>query len=39
TFNAAVQGRTAVTDAHVLIFPIPLAKLAANPNLFQNPGY
>ncbi len=39
TFNAAVQGRTTVTDAHVLIFPIPLAKLAANPNLFQNPGY
>lgn len=39
TFNAAVQARTTVTDAHVLIFPIPLAKLAANPNLFQNPGY
>lgn len=39
TFNAAVQARATVTDAHVLIFPIPLAKLAANPNLFQNPGY
>ncbi len=39
TFNAAVQGRATVTDVHVLIFPIPLAKLAANPNLFQNPGY
>ncbi|MES2240367.1 MAG: RagB/SusD family nutrient uptake outer membrane protein [Bacteroidota bacterium] len=39
TFNNPVQGRSTVTDRHVLIFPIPLAKLAANPNLFQNPGY
>ncbi len=38
-FNAAVQERSTVTDSHVLIFPIPLEKLAANPNLFQNPGY
>lgn len=38
-FNQPVQGRSATTDSHVLIFPIPLNKLAANPALFQNPGY
>ncbi len=26
-------------DAHFLVFPIPPASLAANPNLTQNPGY
>lgn len=38
-FNLPVQERSATTDRHVLIFPIPLDKLAANPNLHQNPGY
>jgi starch-binding outer membrane protein, SusD/RagB family len=39
TFNQPVQERSTTTDRHVLIFPIPLANLAANPNLKQNPGY
>jgi hypothetical protein len=27
------------TGSHLLLFPIPKAQLAANPNLVQNPGY
>lgn len=27
------------TDAHLNLYPIPAAQLAANPNLTQNPGY
>ena len=38
-FNLPVQERSTTTDRHVLVFPIPLNKLAANPNLKQNPGY
>ena len=29
----------AKTGAYLTLYPIPKAKLAANPNLVQNPGY
>jgi hypothetical protein len=32
-------GDTRLSDSHLLIFPINRDKLAANPNLVQNPGY
>ncbi|SFI29541.1 RagB/SusD family nutrient uptake outer membrane protein [Halpernia frigidisoli] len=39
TFLNPVQGRTATTDRHVMVYPIPLIPLNANPKLKQNPGY
>lgn len=38
-FHLPVQQRSTTSSANKLIFPIPLNALAANPNLFQNPGY
>lgn len=39
TFLQPCQGRTAASDRHVMVFPIPLIALAANPKMHQNPGY
>lgn len=38
TFTAA-HGFVPAVDDHFLLFPIPTARLNANPNLKQNPGY
>jgi hypothetical protein len=38
TFTQA-HGFVPAVDSHWLIFPIPTARLNANPNLKQNPGY
>lgn len=39
TFLNPVQERSATSDRHVMIYPIPLDDLSVNPNLHQNPGY
>lgn len=39
TFLNPTQGRPNVTDRHVMVFPIPLVPLNANPKMKQNPGY
>ena len=39
TYNNPTQGRTAVSDRHVNVFPIPLIPLNLNPKMKQNPGY
>lgn len=38
TFTAA-HGFVPAVDDHYLLFPIPTARINANPNLKQNPGY
>ncbi len=39
TFLAARTLKPTVSDAKFLLYPIPNAALAVNPNLKQNPGY
>ncbi len=39
TFLAARTLKPAASDAKYLLYPIPNAALAVNPNLKQNPGY
>lgn len=39
TFLNPVQGRSTVSDRHLMIFPIPLEALNAIPGMKQNPGY
>ncbi len=38
-FTEGYTNKTAVSDAKVVLFPIPQAQLANNPKLKQNPGY
>ena len=38
-FLQPVQGRSTTSDRHVMIYPIPLEALNANPKMKQNPGY
>ena len=39
TFLNPTQGRPTMTDRHVMVFPIPLVPLNADPKMHQNPGY
>jgi starch-binding outer membrane protein, SusD/RagB family len=38
-FTAGYTNKTAVSNAKVLLFPIPTNQIASNPKLKQNPGY
>lgn len=39
TFLNPVQGRSATSDRHVMVYPITVDALSADPKMHQNPGY